>query len=172
MFLIHLKASGTKPVGKTPHSILNGCLGTTLPPHPALHTLSCLILLEGDVHQPLIKFLDPPEVIDHFYGGRVVLTCAVQSCLQSQQLRGEEQKHTLQSEGQPPCLTSRRRRLPAPTFRALWATQQQESQRTAPLPCRHLGDWPWGELACLPTSQAWGKVNAVSFRLCLKSACR
>lgn len=34
--------------------------------------------------------------------------------------------------------------------------KQWESQRTAPLPCRHLGDWAPGELLCLPTSPGLG----------------
>lgn len=45
-----------------------------------------LTLSEGDVHQPLIKLLDLPEVVDHFSGGRVVHVCEIQSCLQCQQL--------------------------------------------------------------------------------------
>lgn len=45
-----------------------------------------LTLSEGDIHQPLIKLLDLPEVVDHFSGGRVVHVCEIQSCLQSQQL--------------------------------------------------------------------------------------
>jgi hypothetical protein len=45
-------------------------------------------LSEGDIHQPLIKLLDLPEIVDHFFGGRVTHMCAVQSRLQIQQLKG------------------------------------------------------------------------------------
>lgn len=34
--------------------------------------------------------------------------------------------------------------------------KQWESQRTAPLPCRHLGDWVPAELLCLPTFPGLG----------------
>lgn len=54
--------------------------------HTPPRTLQLLTLSEGDVHQPLIKLLDVPEVVDHLSGGWVILTCVVQSCLQSQEL--------------------------------------------------------------------------------------
>lgn len=57
---------------------------TPTPPPPALPLLT---LGEGGVYQPLIELLDLPEIVDHFSGGRVVHVCAVQGCLQSQQLR-------------------------------------------------------------------------------------
>lgn len=68
---------------------------TLLPPPPPSIFLT---LSEGDIHQPLIKLLDLPEVVDHFSGGRIVHVCEIQSCLQSQQLR-EKMETGLMSRG-------------------------------------------------------------------------
>lgn len=35
---------------------------------PCPKTLHPLTLLEGDIHQPLIELLNPPEIVDHFSG--------------------------------------------------------------------------------------------------------
>jgi hypothetical protein len=82
-----LGSQGTQPVSKG-HCFLSRkqTSGSTLP-LPPLRTF--LTLSEGDIHQPLIELLDLPEVVDHFSGGRIIHVCEVQSCLQSQQLRGE-----------------------------------------------------------------------------------
>ena len=49
----------------------------------APHTPHLLTLSERDIHQPLVKVLDPPEIVDHLSGGWVIHMCAVQSSLQS-----------------------------------------------------------------------------------------
>lgn len=122
------------------------------------HTLHLLTFTsEGDVHQPLIKFLDLPEVVDHLSRGRVLHPCAVQGCLQIRQLRGKSRNTPHgQSDAPLPDLEGKDHQIspPRPGGRPL---RKQWGSQKLPLPCACLSDGARRARVsshCLPTS--WG----------------
>lgn len=115
---------------------------------------------EGDVHQPLIKFLDLPEVVDHLSRGRVLHPCAVQGCLQIRQLRGKSRNipHG-QSDTPLPDLEGKDHQIspPRPGGRPL---RKQWGSQKLPLPCVCLSDGARRARVsshCLPTSRGCRK---------------